>query len=97
VFLVTNGGKVVHSLTLIPIDDDVPPINEQLHGGDRRSATPEAQTRTMYPGRAEAIAIDVVPGQRYALLCFLHDPGDPVTHALKGMNSEFRVGTRASS
>lgn len=95
VFSVTNADKVNHRLTLIPIDDDVPPIDEQLHSTSRRQAQPEAQSLILHPGQAEAFAIDVVPGQRYALVCFLHEPGDPVIYALKGMNSEFRVGTRA--
>jgi len=90
VFTVTNAGKVDHHLTLIPLSDDLPPIDEQLHGTTRRSVNPEAQSPTLRPGESEAFAVDLVPGQRYALICFLRDRGDPVNHALKGMNAEFR-------
>lgn len=94
VFSLTNAGKVNHRLTIIPIGDDVPPIDEQLHGSTRRGVDPEAQSSVLRPGEAETIAIDVLPGQRYAFVCFLVDPGDTIVNGLKGMNSEFRVGKR---
>jgi len=95
VFTVANAGRVNHRLTLIPLDEDVPPIDMQLHGTERRNVQPEVQTPVLRPGQSEVIAFDVIPGQRYALVCFLRDQGDPVGHALKGMNSEFRVGKMA--
>jgi hypothetical protein len=34
--------------------------------------------------------VDLVPGQRYALVCFVSGP-DGQAHAIKGMNAEFRA------
>lgn len=91
VFRVANGGQVAHRLTLVPLPSDVPPINEQLHGGVRVSITPFAGTPAMSPGTRDTFAVDLRPGQRYALLDFLKDPAATESHALMGMSSEFKT------
>lgn len=91
VFRAHNAGRLQHYLTLVPLPEDMPPINEQLHGTTRRNLDDFAGITTRLPGGRSSFAVDLVAGHRYALLCFIQDP-DGVNHAFKGMNSEFRVG-----
>lgn len=84
-----NGGTVDHALTLVGLPDDMPPIVEQLRGDVRRPVVTFAEIPRQAPGRRGTFAVDLDPG-RYALVCFLVD-ADGVTHAAKGMASEFRV------
>lgn len=86
---VRNSGTVEHSLTLVDLPDDVPPINEQLHSDVRRAVGTIARVPARAPGAGTRIAVDLMPG-RYAMVCFVVDP-DGVTHGLKGMSTEFRV------
>lgn len=91
---VRNTGRVPHSLTMFPLDEDLPPIDEQMRGSERRSITPFAGIRAQQPGASTTFAVDLAPGVRYALVCFLPD-AEGKAHALRGMNSEFRAtGTR---
>jgi hypothetical protein len=90
VWKVVNAGRLVHRLTLLPLSDDLPPIDEQLHGEERQALTPFAGVPDRLPGETGTFATDLLPGHRYALICFNQDP-DGVSHALKGMNSEFRT------
>ena len=89
VFRVRNEGSVEHSLTLINLPEDYPPIDEQLRGEVRRGAPTIALIPSRPPGGGGTFAVDLVPG-RYAFVCFVAD-ADGVLHALKGMNSEFRI------
>jgi hypothetical protein len=41
-------------------------------------------------GELQTVALDLVEGQRYALLCFLPSPDGNQTQAVLGMNAEFR-------
>lgn len=89
VFRVVNAGAEPHSLVLVGLEEDVPPIDEQLRSPNRRGATTYAQLPERPPGARDTFAVDLEPG-RYAFICFVAG-ADGVTHALKGMSSEFRV------
>lgn len=89
VFRVRNAGHRAHELTLVPLPEDLPPIKTQLGSKKRRSLPPLFFLPPRGPGSSDTFAVDLPPG-RYALLCFLVD-SDKIAHALKGMNSEFRV------
>ncbi len=91
VFRLLNVGTVSHRPVLLPLDEDVPPIQEQLRGDQRRAASPFAQVLSRPPGSTGTFAVDLVAGQRYAWICFARD-ADGSPHALKGMASEFRAG-----
>lgn len=90
-FRVRNAGREAHSLSLLPLTDDVPPIDQQLRGSRRLGIVPFAGVGTRRPGDRTTFAADLAPGLRYAIVCFLvGDDGQP--HALRGMASEFRTG-----
>ena len=88
-FRIRNAGSQLHSLVLVSIDEDVPPILEQLRSENRRGAATFAKLPHRPPGSQDTFAVDLTPG-RYGLICFVVDP-DGVSHALKGMASEIRV------
>jgi hypothetical protein len=89
VFRVVNAGTEPHSLVLVELEPDMPPIDEQLRGPNRRGVATYAQVPQRPPGNRDVFAVDMVPG-RYAFICFVRDAaGQP--HALKGMSSEFVV------
>lgn len=88
---VRNRGSMAHSLSLIPLTDDIPPIDEQLRGSQRRTITPLVQVTLRQPGTRTSIAVDLVPGVRYAFVCFIRD-ADGQPHFLRGMSAEFRAG-----
>ncbi len=89
VYRITNAGAAPHSLVLVSLGDDVPPILEQLRSETRRGAPTFAKLPQRPPGSLDTFAVELPPG-RYALVCFVTDP-DGVSHALKGMASEIRV------
>lgn len=89
VFRITNRGATNHSLVLVSLPEDVPPIVEQLRSDDRRGVPTFAKVPARPPGSDDIFAVDLPPG-RYGLVCFVTDP-DGVSHAAKGMASEFRV------
>lgn len=90
-FRVDNVGSVAHDLRLIPLDDDVPAIEEQLRGTQRRVVTPLAAVRPRPPGTDGAFVVDLEPGRRYALICSLITK-ERQAHSRLGMASEFRAG-----
>lgn len=90
VFRFGNVGAVDHELGLWPLEEDFPPIDVQLHGPVRRFLTPFARSEVVGPGATGTFAVDLVPGQRYALICFLRGPQGQ-EHEQLGMNSEFRA------
>jgi hypothetical protein len=92
VFRVVNAGRSPHSLTLLPLSKDVPPIAEQLRGSARRIITPLAGVPDLPAGSDNSFAADLVPGQRYALLDFSQSSAGSRSNALLGMSSEFRAG-----
>lgn len=89
VFRVLNAGAEPHSLVLVALEEDVPPIDEQLQSPNRRGAVTYAQVPERPPASRDTFAVDLDPG-RYAFICFVRG-SDGVSHALKGMSSEFRV------
>ena len=89
VFRVVNAGAESHSLVLVGLEEDVPPIDEQLRSPNRRGAATYAQVPERPPGSRDTFAVDLEPG-RYAFICFVRG-SDGISHSLKGMSSEFRV------
>lgn len=89
VFNSRNVGRVAHTILIAPVSDDYPPVDEQLHGKERRSIDFLAGTR-LKPGASSSFALDLVAGQRYYMVDFDRAP-DGEIYALKGLDSEFRA------
>lgn len=89
VFRVVNRGHVAHRMSVVPLPEDLPPIQAQLHGDERRALSTLAAVADTQPGGTGAVAVDLASG-RYAFICFITD-NDGQTHASKGMASEFRI------
>ncbi|MCA1571831.1 MAG: sialidase family protein [Acidimicrobiales bacterium] len=92
VFRVQNFGQLGHAPVLLPLPDDLPPIDEQLHGARRRQLLSLAELALSKPGETQTFAVELVRGRRYAFVCFLNTGPERKVHALLGMNTEFRVG-----
>ncbi|MGH9153376.1 MAG: hypothetical protein ACRD03_13480, partial [Acidimicrobiales bacterium] len=90
VFRLRNAGEAPHRPALLPLGEELPPLEQQLRGQERSIVNPYAGTRTRVPGATGSFAVDLVPGTRYGLICFLRDE-DGSSHALKGMHHEFRT------
>ncbi|MGH9224807.1 MAG: hypothetical protein ACRD2W_13760, partial [Acidimicrobiales bacterium] len=86
---VQNADTVTHELILVALPEDVPPIDEQLRSEARTGVETIATLQHRPAGSRGIFAADLAAG-RYAFICFVKDP-DGVSHALKGMSSEFRV------
>lgn len=89
-FRVMNTGNVVHSLNVLPLSDDIPPIDQQVRGDQRLAVRPFAGVAALEPGATTTFAVDLAPDVRYAFLCFRADDLG-VSHLRKGMTSEFRT------
>lgn len=89
VFSGHNLGRTDHTMRVFPMGDDWPPIDVQLHGPVRRRLVPFGGTR-IKPGKTNSFAVDLVPGQRYAMLD-LDQNSAHVPYALIGLDSEFRA------
>lgn len=89
VFRFVNGGREEHRPSLKPLPEDMPPIDEQVRGPQRRVSVPFVGLGTLRPGQSDTFAVDLIAGARYGLICFAVAP-DGEGHALKGMTSEFR-------
>jgi hypothetical protein len=90
VFRFVNGGDEVHRPVLLPLTDEVPPILEQVRGDVRAAATPFAGVPPRGPDQTGTFAVDLMPGQRYALICFART-ADNRSHAVLGMASDLRA------
>ncbi len=90
VFRFVNDGDVAHQPDVVPLPDDLPPIDEQLRGDARAVVFPLAGVPTRDPGETGTFAVDLAPGARYAIICFARNR-DGASHALLGMSSEFRA------
>lgn len=96
VFRLTNAGRAPHTMTMIPIPDELPPIAEQLRGSQRRLVEPYAGIYDRKPGDTGTFAVDLAPGRRYAMICaVVAEDGQP--HWMKGMATEFRTPAAAAS
>lgn len=91
VFRVHNAGSVTHRVTLAPLPEDMPPIDEQLHSDNRRGVSPVGATNPRQPGGEGVFAVDLEEGRRYAFICYEKDDEGTV-HARKGENAELRAG-----
>lgn len=91
VFEVRNGGQERHKLAMLPLSEDLPPLDAQLRGTERRFIPPFAGVPPREPDKTGTFAVDLIAGRRYGFVCFLTDPAGEV-HARKGMSSEFRAG-----
>lgn len=91
VFRVVNAGERVHRLALVPLPDDVPPIQEQLEGDTRRHVQQLARIGDLQPGETDSFAVDLAEGQRYALVDYSQAP-DGTMHARLGVAGEFHAG-----
>ena len=89
VIRVRNTGTVTHSLSLVLLPEDFPPLDEQLRGDVRRTVASLAMLPDRPAGSSDSFAVDLAPG-RYGLICNVRFP-DGVIHGVRGMNSEFRV------
>ena len=89
-FSVHNAGSTAHELILARLPPDYPPsLDAQLHSPIRRRVEALRALPVMAPGQGTVFAADLATG-RYAFLCFVAG-SDGTSHALKGMNAEFRV------
>ncbi len=89
VFRFVNAGSVEHRPALLRLPEDLPPLDEQVRGTERRSVQPYAGVYDRLPGESGSFAVDLAAGERYGIICFARD-ADGSSHAQKGMNSEFR-------
>lgn len=90
VFRMVNAGRLQHRPDLLPLIEELPPIDQQVRGEARAVVTPFAGVAPRDAGEVGTFAVDLEPGQRYAFVCFARDPDDNQSHALQGMTSEFR-------
>lgn len=89
VFRVANRGQLSHELIMVFLEEDLPPLDQQLRGAERRVVPTFARLPERRPGGSGVFAVDLGEG-RYGFVCFIQDP-DGVQHAQKGMSTEFRV------
>jgi len=90
VFQFDNVGQAPHNVIMIPLADDLPPIEVQLRGSERRLVEPFAGIYDRGPGDSGSFAVDLAADHRYAIVCSLNaEDGQP--HWVKGMATEFRT------
>lgn len=91
IFRTSNLGMINHELILVTLPQDMEgTLDQQLRGTSRRSVSPVRVIQALPPGDKTAFAVDLKKG-RYGLLCFLKEEPEGESHALKGMNADFRV------
>jgi hypothetical protein len=90
VFQFDNAGQAPHNVVMIPLAEELPPIDVQLRGSERRFVEPFAGIYERAPGDSGSFAVDLLPDQRYAMVCTT--PGaDGRPHWTEGMATEFRT------
>lgn len=95
VFRARNAGGSPHHITMIPLPEDVASIDTQLRSSDRKFVKPFAGFYDRIPGDTGTFAVDLAPGQRYALICsVLDEKGEP--HWRHGMASQFETAAPRS-
>lgn len=90
VFDIRNDGTKRHRLSLVLLPDNLPPLDQQLRGAQREVVTTQAAVADIEPGGAGTFATNLAAG-RYGLVDFGAD-ADGASHALQGVNTEFRTG-----
>lgn len=90
VFTFSNSGREIHHPSLVPLDENIPPIDVQIKGTERRTVDPLASLNDRAPGATGTFAVDLKPGQRYAFICYA-TASDGIVHGAKGMTFEFRA------
>lgn len=90
-FTFENVGAEPHHAMLVPLPEDLPHIDEQLAGEQRRDVSVLASITPRQPGEGGVFAVDLEEGRRYGLVCFVEDD-DGALHAHHGMTEEFRAG-----
>lgn len=88
-FRITNAGKELHDLIMVPLPEEDPPLAAMLADNMRQVLTPYAGIRDQVRGAGATFAVDLVAGRRYAMLCVLAD-AQGRSHSVLGMASEFR-------
>lgn len=84
-----NEGTSAHSLTIVALPEDFPPLAEQARSASGLGAATLARIPQRPGGGSGTVAVDLRPG-RYGFLCFVRD-SDGLVHAAKGMAVEIRV------
>ncbi len=94
IFRMVNAGQQTHEPNLIPLSEDVPPIDQQVRGDTRIAVSPSGGVVGRKPDQVGSFAANLESGQRYAFVCFARTP-DGQSHAKLGMAIEFRPGQKA--
>lgn len=89
VFDAVNHGQHPHELVLVPLPQDFPPLNKQLHSGTRRALPTIAVLPALQPGASGRFAVDLAAG-RYGIISFV-EGSDGTIDALRGMNAEIHA------
>lgn len=93
VFRITNAGRHVHRLALIPLPDDFPPLAEEVANATERTVEFLARVGDIQPGKSGQFAVDLTEGQRYGLVDYSLNP-EGVRHLKTGVAGEFVAGAR---
>lgn len=72
------------------MDEDEPPVAEQLADDTREGVRPFAGVAPLEPGETTAFAVDMEPEARYMLADFSESP-DGDSYADQGWHGEFRT------
>lgn len=91
VFRIENAGEHPHQLTLLALDEDAPPIEEQVFDPPEVAPAVVARIPRLRPGETGMFAVGLAEGQRYALMDLSETP-DGSLNARLGLFAEFRVG-----
>lgn len=91
IFRFANRGRESHRPVLLRLDEGFPPIQEEVRNATQRFLLPFARIDTRPPRSTGTFAVELVQGQRYALVCFVR-AADGQGHAYKGMTWEARAG-----
>jgi hypothetical protein len=91
---VSNVGRQHHEVVLFRLAPGKTP-SDLLAWASRLvgppPGVPSGGTTEIAPGGANVMSVDLVPGE-YALVCFAHNAGEPISHAFRGMVVRVRVG-----
>lgn len=90
VFEVRNVGEHDHRLTLAPIGDDRPPMEQDVADETERPIRQLARVPTLKPGETGTFAVDLAPDQRYAMVDYAEAP-DGTQYMDLGVVGEFRT------